>query len=119
MPPSPPQQPESAPLVSATSILIFSVFLIGVTIGRNAGGEMSPYVLSSGLSGMLAFMALDLVRTRRRERKLLRERRELIARLNRHLANAMAADGLAQASWKQRDDAFAPAPRQEVAPVAD
>jgi hypothetical protein len=96
--------------------LIFSVFLIGVTIGRGAGGELSPYVLACGLAGMLAFMGLDLARTRRRERKLLRERRELVARLERHLANA-ATDDLEP--WAEHGDSRASAPRREVAQVAE
>lgn len=96
--PQPPQpEPETAPVVSATSILIFSVFLIGITIGQGIGEELSPYVLSCGLAGMLAFMGLDLAQTRRRERELLRERREMVARFNRHLTNP-TTDHPAQAS---------------------
>ena len=86
MPPTPLTPAETAPVVSRTSILIFSVFLIGVTVGMGAEGEFSQYVLSCGLAGMLAFMGLDLAQTRRRERQLLKEHREMAARLERHLA---------------------------------
>jgi hypothetical protein len=88
----PRQEPESRPLVSGTSILIFSGFLIGVTVGRGVGGELSPYVLSCGLAGMLAFVGFELVQARKREWGLLRERKIMLTRLERYLDDSHPAD---------------------------
>lgn len=96
--PQPPQQPESTPLVSGVSILIFSGFLIGVTVGRGVGGDLSPYVLSCGLAGVLAYVGFDRARAGKRERELLDERQLLLARLERHLTNSPSGDADADSS---------------------
>ena len=87
-----PRQPESSPLVSGTSILILSGFLIGVTVGRGVGGELSPYVLACGLAGMLAFVGFDLARAGRREREMLNDRQMVVSRLERHVSHSQPAE---------------------------
>ena len=56
------------------------------------GGDLSPYVLSCGLAGMLAFVGFDLARAGRRERELLAERRTVVSRLERHVSFSQPAD---------------------------
>lgn len=91
--PQPSPKTEPSPLVSTTSVLILSGFLIGVAVGHGGTGDLSPYVLACGLAGMLAFVGFDLARTRRRERELLDENSMLATRLERHLTPTQPADG--------------------------
>ncbi len=82
---------DGRPLLSSTSILIISGFLIGTTVGKFVGEDLSPYVLSAGLAGVLAFLMCDLVATRRRERDLVKERRQILGRLERHVLHTQGA----------------------------
>lgn len=107
-PPTP--DPDDRPVVSTTSILIFSGFLIGVTLGRGAGGDLSPYVLSCGLAGMLAFVGFELVETRKRERGLLRERKRLLGRLERYLDDSHSNIFEIESAAETREPRESPAP---------
>ncbi|MEZ5941840.1 MAG: hypothetical protein R3C18_10630 [Planctomycetaceae bacterium] len=73
------------PVLSATTILILSGFLIGLTVGRVVGEDLSPYVLSCGLAGCLAFMAFDVAGTRREEDAVAEEKRQAEERLDKHV----------------------------------
>lgn len=72
-------------LLSTSTILILSGFLIGVTVGKLAADELSPYFLSCGLAGFLAFIALDIAATRRAEESANAEKRQMEERLDKHV----------------------------------
>ncbi|MCA9090377.1 MAG: hypothetical protein KDA90_17290 [Planctomycetaceae bacterium] len=76
---------QEPPLISASTILILSGVLIGMTVERMAGNDLSLYVLSCGLAGILAFVALDLAATRRKEQQAESEKRHAEDRLDRHV----------------------------------
>lgn len=73
------------PLVSITSILIFSAFLIGMAVGNVLGTELEPYVLLCGLSGFLAFIGLELAAFRRKMQAIEDGKRHMENRLERHV----------------------------------
>ena len=62
--------------------------LIGVAVGQGVADDLSPYVLSSGLAGVLAYLGFDCAAMRRRERELLREQRQFMSRLSRHVVHS-------------------------------
>ena len=72
-------------LVSPSTILILSGFLVGITIGRIVGSELSPLVLSSGLAGFVAYLALDVAATRRMENRVHEEIQHMEERLDKHV----------------------------------
>jgi hypothetical protein len=72
-------------LISASTILILSGFLIGLTVGKIVSENLSPYVLSCGLAGFLAFMALELTGTQREEQTEHEEQVHVQGRLDRHV----------------------------------
>ena len=76
---------QEPPLISASTILILSGVLIGMTVERMTGNDLSLYVLSCGLAGILAFVALDLAATRRKEQQAESEKRHAEDRLDRHV----------------------------------
>lgn len=80
-----PKPTDERPLISTTSILILSGFLIGVTVGKIVAEDLSPYVLACGLSGFLAYIALDVAATRREEDAAAEEIRFVQGRLDRHV----------------------------------
>jgi hypothetical protein len=86
-PPSPVESEPTRPLVSVTSLLILSGFLIGVAVGQGVADDLSPYVLSCGLAGVLAYLGFDCAASRRRERELLKEHEQFMSRLNRHVVH--------------------------------
>ena len=73
------------PLISASTILILSGFLIGLTVGKIVNESLSPYVLSCGLAGFLAFIALELTGTQREEQSAHEEQVHVQGRLDRHV----------------------------------
>lgn len=76
---------DERPLISASTILILSGFLIGLTVGKIVSESLSPYVLSCGLAGFLAFIALELTGTQREEQSAHEERVHVQGRLDRHV----------------------------------
>jgi hypothetical protein len=76
--------PEKRPLISSTTILILSGYLVGLTVGSSSADSWASDVLACGLAGFLAFVALQLVAERKIEDAVRRERAQLTARLNRH-----------------------------------
>jgi hypothetical protein len=73
------------PLLSVSTILILSGFLIGLTVGRSVGEDLSPYLLSCGLAGCLAFISLDLTAKLRTEEAQEEEQRQQEERLEKHV----------------------------------
>jgi hypothetical protein len=72
-------------LISNSTILILSGFLIGLTVGKIVNESLSPYVLSCGLSGFLAFIALEFTGTQREEQAAHEEQVQVQSRLDRHV----------------------------------
>ncbi len=72
-------------LISASTILILSGFLIGLTVGKIVSESLSPYVLSCGLAGFLAFIALEFTGTQREEQSAHEEQVHVQGRLDRHI----------------------------------
>ena len=79
-------------LVSSTSILILSGFMIGLTVGKFSASELSPFILAGGLSGFLAFIALDITAARRAKRLKKDIQLQVEERLERH-ANSLSSIG--------------------------
>ncbi len=72
-------------LISNSTILILSGFLIGLTVGNIVSDSLSPYVLSCGLSGFLAFIALEFTGSQRDEQAAHEEQVQVQSRLDRHV----------------------------------
>ncbi len=72
-------------IISLTTILILSAFLIGMCVGNFIGTELEPYVLACGLSGILSFIGLELAAFRRKMVAMEEEKRHLEGRLDRHV----------------------------------
>lgn len=77
------REPESK-LVSSTSILIMSGFMIGLTVGKFSAADLSPYILAGGLSGFLAFIALDMTAAKRNKKLKQDLQLQIEERLERH-----------------------------------
>lgn len=91
-------------VISTSTILILSGFLIGLTVGKIVSESLSPYVLACGLSGFLAFIALEFTGTRREEEAHV-EQVQIQSRLDRHVMS-MSHLGLVPPEAKQpRSDA--------------
>jgi len=72
------------PLLSTTTILILSGFLIGMSLAQPLG-ELSYYVFTSGLTGLVAYITFEMTGVRE-DRDVLRHSQELMeARLLRHV----------------------------------
>ncbi len=78
-------------VISATSILILSGFLIGLTVGKVVAEDISPYVLSCGLAGFVAFIALDHIGVQREEKEDQEEQGQVQSRLDRHVMSLSAS----------------------------
>lgn len=78
-------EPESeTQVISVSTILILSGVIIGLTIQRFVGEETAPYLLAAGLSGFLAFLALDLATARRSRAASKVEQEQVEDRLDKH-----------------------------------
>ncbi|MCA9053326.1 MAG: hypothetical protein KDA75_05790 [Planctomycetaceae bacterium] len=78
-------------IISVTTILILSAFLIGLTVGNFIGTDLEPYVLACGLSGMLAFIGLELAAFQRKMNALEVNKRIVEDRLDRHILSQSSA----------------------------
>lgn len=76
-------------LISHSTILILSGFLVGMTIGKIVSDELSPYVMLTGVLGFFAFFVFDLSAARRAEATLRHERNLMEERLAKH-TNSLA-----------------------------
>lgn len=72
-------------VVSNSTILILSVFLVGVASGGMGGSEFSAYVLDCGLAGLVAYLGLEVAENRRRSEALQQEQKIVESRLDRHV----------------------------------
>ena len=72
-------------VVSTSTILILSGFLIGLAVGKSVSESLSPYVLDCGLAGFLAFIALEFTSSRREEEEAHVEQVQVQSRLERHV----------------------------------
>ncbi|MEZ6058536.1 MAG: hypothetical protein R3C01_17685 [Planctomycetaceae bacterium] len=79
-------------MLSASTILIISGFLVGLTVGKIVAEEISPYVLSCGLAGFLVFIVLDQTANRRVVELQEQEKNQMEERLNRHV-NSLSSVG--------------------------
>lgn len=85
----PAERPESGrSLLSASTIVILSAFLVGVAVGEVGGPDFSPFVLMCGLCGFVTFIGLRLSSRRRRSEALEQEIRQVENRLDRHVKPA-------------------------------
>lgn len=89
-------------IISASTILILSGFLIGLTVGKIVNESLSPYVLSCGLAGFLAFIALEFTGTQREEKSDLDEKVHVQGRLDRHVLS------LSSMSFKMPEEGDSP-----------
>lgn len=80
--------PHDRSLLSSSTILILSAFLVGLAAGGAAGSELSPYVLACGAAGLVSFFALKTVARRRHEKSVEQEQRHVEDRLDRHIKPA-------------------------------
>jgi hypothetical protein len=78
---------DSSPsLLSASTVLILSAFLIGTSLGGFLDSELSKCVLLSGLAGVVAFIALEILAFRRRQRAIQDDQKLVEDRLQRHVS---------------------------------
>ena len=71
-------------VISVSTILILSGVIVGLTIQQFVNEELSPYLLAAGLSGFLAFLALDFSGVRRTEEAQKVEQEQMEDRLDKH-----------------------------------
>ncbi len=102
--------PSSGPLLSTSTILILSGFLIGVTIGKIVAADLSPYVLACGLSGFLAFIAFDTAASRRELARQIEEQESMEKRLDKHMhsVSTFRLDSSAESQDSSRRSAGSP-----------
>jgi len=77
---------ESAqPLISHSSILILSIFLIGLVSGQALEPDVRLYGFCAGAAGMVIYFLLDVLKTQRIQRARRRAVKRLSGRLDRHV----------------------------------
>ncbi len=83
------RQKDRKPLLSHSSILILSGFLIGVVVRRMANPSVEVYVFAAGLIGIFCYLALDRLAQRRQQRaeriELEQANNNLDRRISRHI----------------------------------
>ncbi len=103
------REPDEVQVISVTTILILSAFLIGIAIGNVIGTDLEPYVLACGLAGMLAFIGLELAAFHRKMLALEEEKRHLESRLDRHILSQSSASFSLPPAAAQAHSADSPA----------
>lgn len=73
------------PLVSTTSILILSGFLVLVPLVDMAEQELSPLVMGTGLVGLLSYIAFQIGVERQEQQERISDQAAAHRRLNKHL----------------------------------
>jgi hypothetical protein len=77
------------PLVSNTSILILSAFIIGMVSGRSVDPTFQAYMYAAGAAGLLAYFSLERLARFRRQRAVRRAYEQaannLERRIDRHI----------------------------------
>ncbi|MFV0444875.1 MAG: hypothetical protein ACK5Q5_14985 [Planctomycetaceae bacterium] len=72
-------------IISHTTVLILSAFVIGMAAGNTLGTELEPYVLACGLTGIVSFIGLEVAAFRRKIKAIEQEQRHVEGRLDRHV----------------------------------
>jgi hypothetical protein len=78
------------PLISNTSTLVLSIFLIAAAAIELAGDEVGVYVLACGLTGLLGYLGLEAANERRLRKALADREEDAFRRLNKHLTTPIA-----------------------------
>jgi len=78
------------PLISNTSTLVLSVFLIAAAALEFAADDVGVYVLASGLVGLLCYLGLEAVGERRARQEMADREQDACRRLNKHLTTPIA-----------------------------
>jgi len=73
------------PVISTTSILILSGFLVLAPLTDLAEQELSPFVMGTGLVGLLSYVALQVAAERRAFQDRVADQVAAHRRLNKHL----------------------------------
>lgn len=71
-------------LISTSSILIFSGFLLGVSVSQPLG-ELAFYVFASGIAGMVAYLTFEMTNMRQERQLICHDQQLMEARLLRHV----------------------------------
>ena len=80
-----PPRPDRSPVLSACSVLILSGFVLGMSIGSDLPSQFQVMICIAGLTGLVAYIGLDHVATRRRASAARREEEYFHNRLARHI----------------------------------
>ncbi|SFI47235.1 hypothetical protein [Planctomicrobium piriforme] len=76
---------ESRSVISTSTILIISGFILGLSAAQSFG-DLSYYITTCGLAGIVAFLALDLAALRREQSEASRGQENMERRLARHVS---------------------------------
>ncbi len=82
-------QTPGRPLISATSILILSAFLVAAPLAELATEELSPLIVGCGLVGLLAYIGLQIAAERREHQGRVDGQNRAHNRLHKHLATPL------------------------------
>jgi hypothetical protein len=80
-----PPKPDRSPVLSACTVLILSGFVLGMSIGSELPSQFQVPIFIVGLTGLVAYIGLDHVATRRRANAARREEDYFHDRLARHI----------------------------------
>ena len=85
-----PARSATKPLLSRSTILILSGFLIGIVSQQFVDADLKIYVLSAGVFGLVAFIGLEAVASRLNARATQKASKKaeaaLVERVNRHVS---------------------------------
>ena len=83
------KQKNRKPLITHSTVLILSGFLIGMVFRRMVDPSIEVYVFAAGLIGVFCYLGLDWLARRRQQQaaqlELERTNHELERRINRHI----------------------------------
>lgn len=88
-------------MISNASIFIVSIYLIGMASGHAMPDNLRPFIMGSGMTGIVAYLALEHVKksrfqnARRKSRSLAT--RVLTHRLHRHISDIAAEPAIQHA----------------------
>ena len=80
-----PPRPDRSPVLSACSVLILSGFVLGMSIGSDLPSQFQVMICIAGLTGLVSYIGLDHVATRRRANAARHEEDYFHNRLERHI----------------------------------
>lgn len=79
------------PMITNTTILILSSYVVGLASGLYGRGMAHPGALAAGMIGMICFVGLDLAAEKRRRDQIVNGVQELTDRLRRHSPAQLSA----------------------------